>query len=356
MSNIKPAIWFPTVLTNTGVDSFTVNLCNALDKEGFQTKISWIPHQAEYLPWFVPPPQKPSWANIIHINSWLHPKYYAKYNTPIITTCHGCVHDNNLNPYKNFAQKAYHYFWVRKLEALAFKNSTSITTVSRYTNNAIKQVFELENTKTIPNWINEDAYHEPKGKIPHKPFRLLFLGQPSVRKGADLLPEIMKNLGEGFRLFYTSKQNAYDFGLSKLSNTVSLGWSTNIKDIQKWIDQSDVLIFPSRMEGMPLAVLEAMARGLPIICTNSSSLPEIVENNINGIICQIDDINKIVQSIQYMQKNIKHWQEMSINGYDHAKLNFTMENSVEQGEFKHEVRQFEKSYDNQQAEQISLMV
>ncbi len=33
-----------------------------------------------------------------------------------------------------------------------------------------------------------------------------------------------------------------------------------------------------------------------------------------------------------------------------------MENSTNQGEFKHEVRQFEKSYDNQQAEQISLMV
>ncbi|SSR70923.1 Uncharacterised protein [Acinetobacter baumannii] len=31
-------------------------------------------------------------------------------------------------------------------------------------------------------------------------------------------------------------------------------------------------------------------------------------------------------------------------------------NQLEPGEFKHEVRQFEKSYDNQQAEQISLMV
>lgn len=63
----------------------------------------------------------------------------------------------------------------------------------------------------------------------------------------------------------------------KVSN---LGVSDRVKflgqrwDISDWLDASDIFILPSKAEGMPLAVMEAMAKGLPVIATAVSGIPE----------------------------------------------------------------------------------
>ncbi|OCR01212.1 glycosyl transferase [Oscillatoriales cyanobacterium USR001] len=67
----------------------------------------------------------------------------------------------------------------------------------------------------------------------------------------------------------------------KLRETViNLGVSNQVKflgqrwDISDWLDASDIFILPSKAEGMPLAVMEAMAKGLPVIATAVSGIPE----------------------------------------------------------------------------------
>ena len=67
----------------------------------------------------------------------------------------------------------------------------------------------------------------------------------------------------------------------KLRETViNLGVSNQVKflgqrwDISNWLDASDIFILPSKAEGMPLAIMEAMAKGLPVIATAVSGIPE----------------------------------------------------------------------------------
>jgi glycosyltransferase involved in cell wall biosynthesis len=67
----------------------------------------------------------------------------------------------------------------------------------------------------------------------------------------------------------------------KLRETViNLGVSNQVKflgqrwDISDWLDASDIFILPSKAEGMPLAIMEAMAKGLPVIATAVSGIPE----------------------------------------------------------------------------------
>lgn len=52
-----------------------------------------------------------------------------------------------------------------------------------------------------------------------------------------------------------------------------LGWRW---DVEHWLDAADMLILPSLAEGMPLAVIEAMAKGLPVIASEVSGIPEAV--------------------------------------------------------------------------------
>ena len=63
-----------------------------------------------------------------------------------------------------------------------------------------------------------------------------------------------------------------------------LGVSSQVKllgqrwDIQDWLDASDIFILPSELEGMPLCIIEAMAKGLPVIASAVSGIPEELGN------------------------------------------------------------------------------
>ncbi|OTG63731.1 hypothetical protein B9T29_03215 [Acinetobacter sp. ANC 3903] len=326
----KPAIWFPIIKANTGVDRFTLSLADALHRHGIRTEITWLPHYAEYLPYLISKIRPPEWANIIHINSWLHYRFYAHFGLPVVVTCHGCVHDPALVPYKTLAQKIYHHLWIKPLEKYAFHHAHTITAVSQYTAEITCKNFNSPYIITIPNWLPNAAFNYPKHrKKPHHPFKLLFLGRLSTRKGADLLPLIMKALGNNFELYYTvhprDKINRNDYP----NNMKALGWSSNPEQIKTWIDEADTLLFPSRMEGMPLAVLESMARGLPIICSDSSSLPEIVISGVNGIICQTNNIDEYIKAILILYKDTEKWISFSKNAYHYMHMHYTEKQIIE---------------------------
>ncbi|ENW98062.1 hypothetical protein F900_03536 [Acinetobacter modestus] len=304
MTTSKPAIWFPTVRTHTGTDVFTQQLVEELNKRGIRAEITWLPHHAEYLPWFVPVPSKPNWANIVHVNTWLHPRFHPK-STPIIATLHHCVQDKNFLPYKSFAQKVYHRFWITPIEKHCLNIADLITTDSQYTAQCAKDIFGINHAHVIYLGIDSETFH-PNELIEeatkNKPFKLIFVGTNSIRKGFDLLPKIMQQLGDDFQLFYTSNAEQYE-PLPK--NMIRLPPQKTTRDLAKTYRTMDALIFPSRLEGFGLVVAEAMASGLPVVIADSSSLTELVEHGNTGFLCEKDNIDNFVQTIRDLKDDPK---------------------------------------------------
>jgi glycosyltransferase involved in cell wall biosynthesis len=55
-------------------------------------------------------------------------------------------------------------------------------------------------------------------------------------------------------------------------------------DVMDVLDASDVLLHPSRIDAFPGALLEAMAAGVPVVATAVGGIPDIVEDNVSGIL------------------------------------------------------------------------
>jgi L-malate glycosyltransferase len=69
-----------------------------------------------------------------------------------------------------------------------------------------------------------------------------------------------------------------------------LGKQDNVEDLYSL---SDLMLLLSEKESFGLVALEAMACGVPCIGTNVGGIPEVIEDNINGYICEVGDIDMI---------------------------------------------------------------
>jgi len=318
-----PAIWFPTVRCGTGTDVFTERLAEGLRGQGIRCEITWLPHRAEYAPWSVPVPKPPPWANIMHINSWLHPRFVPQ-KLPLMVTVHHSVHDLALAPYKSLTQQFYHRFWIKSIETSNIKRAHTVTAISRYTAQQITKSFGLSDVTVIYNGIDTNIFTPAPEHPQHRPFRLLYVGSWSHRKGVDLLAPIMEHLGADFELHYISNRAERPARFHLPANSRYLGRVTTSQLI-KTFQEADALIFPSRLEGFGLVALEAMACGIPVITTQTSALPEIVQDGISGFLCPRDDIDAFTEAARKLFNDPILWQQMRHAARKRAESLFNLE-------------------------------
>lgn len=120
-----------------------------------------------------------------------------------------------------------------------------------------------------------------------------------VRAFAQLQPSESAPLelwlvGDG-ELRETIQQQVHALGLE--SRVRFLGVRNDVPDLLR---AADVFVFPSRWEGNPLSVLEAMAAGLPVVATAVGGVPELVEDGVSGILVPNEDLEGLTTAMLRM--------------------------------------------------------
>jgi len=76
----------------------------------------------------------------------------------------------------------------------------------------------------------------------------------------------------------------------------------------------DIFVLPSLREGLPLAILEAMACGKPVIATNVGGIPEVLKDGENGILVSPKDPEALYRAMNELLDNRKKREKMGRKG------------------------------------------
>ncbi|MFH7819417.1 N-acetyl-alpha-D-glucosaminyl L-malate synthase BshA [Neobacillus thermocopriae] len=232
-------------------------------------------------------------------------------------------------------------------EAIKFgiEKSDMVTAVS---NALVKETFELINPdkqiETIYNFIDDriyrkrDANHlkkqfgikeEEKVIIHVSNFRAVKRVSDVVKSFANIsavMPAKLLLVGDGPEMTIVCKMTK-QLGLE--DQVMFLGKQENLEELYSI---SDLMLLLSEKESFGLAVLEAMACGVPCIGTNIGGIPEVIEHGKTGYICELGDIEDISNKAIALLNDLNLHQQFSMNAQEAVASRFKTERIVEQYE------------------------
>ncbi len=157
----------------------------------------------------------------------------------------------------------------------------------------------------IYNPAGELHHLERKERLSPK-VQFLFLGYISERKGCYDLINAADELRKQYPNFHVTiggngeTQKIIELiREKKLEDTVSfVGWVSG-PEKEQLLYNSDVYLLPSKNEGLPVSILEAMANGMPVISTPVGGIPEMIEDGLSGFLIEAGNIAALVEKMKF---------------------------------------------------------
>jgi glycosyltransferase involved in cell wall biosynthesis len=173
---------------------------------------------------------------------------------------------------------------------------------------AYREFLPGNNIKLLPNAIDSAPYAtlDNQNRGAHSLVQLLYIGRLAREKGLyEALQGLHLALAQGVaaRLVVAGsgpeetrlKNFARQLGLS---GSVDFVGPVSGAAKLKWLGESDILLLPSYAEGLPYALLEGMAAGLPVIATRVGAIPDVVGDGVHGVFVAPRDVKGIARSIK----------------------------------------------------------
>jgi glycosyltransferase involved in cell wall biosynthesis len=231
-----------------------------------------------------------------------------KYRTPVrVHTLHSvAAHEMGMGP-------------SRRVRLLAFRfrvGSFVPVAIAEEVARTFETLYNYPNPILIPNGVSIDAFspdrevrQRVRRELEVEPQTLVFVhvGRFAAVKNHEMLVAAFAQLvgqqplltelwlvGDG-ELREAVQHQVRALGIE--SRVRFLGVRSDIPDLLR---AADVFVFPSRWEGNPLSVMEAMATGLPVIATAVGGVPELVEDGASGILIPNEDRDALVAAMQRM--------------------------------------------------------
>lgn len=298
---------------------------NKIDEDNiieFESKIYGIKEQLKF-PYKQLREMKP---DILHVPHYNIPIFYR--GKMVVT-----VHDLTHLIHKEFLPNKLAYYYAKFMIWLAIKKAKTVFTVSENTKKDILKYFKVhpDKIKVAPLAVGEEfikknikdiEYLYEKFNIPRNKKILMYVGNLKPHKNLEKLIEafsLIENkedyrlllVGKAFKSYNVLEDREKELKIDKYVINTGIVTQEELVDLYNLVD---LFIFPSLYEGFGLPVLEALACGTKVICSNTSSIPEV-----GGEVVEYFD--------PYNVEEIKQKIDVALNKeFDSEKVNSWLEN------------------------------
>jgi glycosyltransferase involved in cell wall biosynthesis len=278
-------------------------------------------------------------ADICHIHttslfSFIVYVFLKLFGIKTVVTIHGLAHKEKQNAWRkrksirNFIKYLSHSF----TEFLFLSICPQFIVDTHYVAEAIQQ-YENEGKllrcpicKVIPQGINDDLF---KLKRTAQSGQLLSVGSISKRKGHLLLIEAMAKVvkeNPTVKLDILGALSDKDYYIQMQHSIKEKGLEDHITvypniaydEMLKFYTHAELFVLHTEEESQGIVFCEAMAVGLPIVCTNVGGVPWIVSNAKNGLLSEFGDVDLFVENVIELLRDTELQKEFELNNKEQS--------------------------------------
>jgi len=157
---------------------------------------------------------------------------------------------------------------------------------------------------------------------------IAFSGRLVKGKGLQILLESMAKLIKGFENILLIILGDGPLGIDLKKKSQTMGIEKNIKffgfvdNIHEYLAVADVFAFPSFQEGLPNAVLEAMACGLPVVSTKIGGVVDVIEDGENGLLVEPGNADQLSDAIKRLIIDTEYASKLGRNALKTIRENY----------------------------------
>jgi len=250
-------------------------------------------------------------------------------NKKVITTIHDIAFITQSTTLSKEFQLYYKYSIKRIIE-----KADNIITVSNFSKSEIEENYPQSIGKIKVIYLGTSTIFKRIDNIEKKK-QILYVGSLNERKnflGVLKAFELLNTqnykliiVGNFFDTYKLSKEVQENLKKARNNPNIEFKHGVSNEELVRIYNESKLFLFPSFYEGFGLPVLEAMSCGTPVICSNTSSLPEVGGDAV--VYCNPYDTNDIKNKIELVLNDENLQKEMINNGLERAKL-FSWEKSA----------------------------
>lgn len=209
---------------------------------------------------------------------------------PVLLHVHGSTFDEFVDTDSRICQR---------LQSIVYTAADEVIVLSTYWRDELEQYVPREKITVLPNAVDPDAY-SPSFDL--TPPHVVFISNLIPRKGVTELAEALDTVldhSENVKVSIAGKGPLSDQVKQLADRHAEVTYLGYISEAEKYrlLNDGSIFVLPTYAEGLPIAILEAMAGGNAIIATAVGSIPELIDED-NGILIKPGDSDELIGALE----------------------------------------------------------
>jgi glycosyltransferase involved in cell wall biosynthesis len=189
-------------------------------------------------------------------------------------------------------ERPFSYNWLSaKLEGFALPRTNGVVCITNYTREAVADL--ARQTWVVPNAVDESLFEIQSEPKPNDVPVILCVGTVMFRKNQNAFIRALDPLAAQHRfklVFLGQAQRGQPFQDEFFQLLQSRPWCSyegfiDSEKLKTYFQSASALVLPSLEDNCPMVVLEAMAVGVPVLAARVGGVPDLIEADVTGLLC-----------------------------------------------------------------------